>query len=184
MVINGVDPAAKTPMRIRRNWNRAIKGSITATIKTFLPITKDGQGRIALDIATAGGIDASASSLQLKFDTNPGLVVSGSGLKLKLDTNPGLVLGSGGVKVLVDGAGAITLGASGIATAVDGTTIEISSNQLRIKNAAVAGAKFGWATTKGDLLVFDGTAYVRLPVGVDGQVLTADSASAAGVKWA
>lgn len=184
MAINGVDPAAKSPMRIRRNWNRASKGSVTSTIKTALPVTKDGQGRLALDIATAGGLDSSAASLQLKLDTNPGLVVSATGLKLKLDTNPGLALGSGGVKVLVDGAGAITLGASGIAVATDGSTIEISSNQIRVKDAAITGAKFGWATTKGDLLVYDGSAYIRLPAGLDGQVLTADSASPAGVKWA
>lgn len=38
-------------------------------------------------------------------------------------------------------------------------------------------------TTKGDLLTF-GTALSRLPVGPDGQVLTADAAQAFGVKWA
>lgn len=39
-------------------------------------------------------------------------------------------------------------------------------------------------TTKGDLLVNDGTSNVRLAVGTDNYVLTADSAQAAGVKWA
>lgn len=38
-------------------------------------------------------------------------------------------------------------------------------------------------TTKGDLLVYD-TGLNRLPVGTDGQVLTADAASTPGVKWA
>lgn len=39
-------------------------------------------------------------------------------------------------------------------------------------------------TTKGDLLTYTGSAYGRLGVGANGQVLTADSASAGGIKWA
>ena len=39
-------------------------------------------------------------------------------------------------------------------------------------------------TTKGDLIVFNSTDNIRLPVGTDAYVLTADSAVAAGVKWA
>lgn len=39
-------------------------------------------------------------------------------------------------------------------------------------------------TTKGDLYVHDGTNLVRLAVGTDDQVLTADAAEASGVKWA
>jgi hypothetical protein len=39
-------------------------------------------------------------------------------------------------------------------------------------------------TTKGDVIVHNGTDSVRLAVGADGQILTADSAQAAGVKWA
>jgi len=40
------------------------------------------------------------------------------------------------------------------------------------------------AQATGDLLVFQDGLIKRLPVGSDGQVLTADSAAAAGVKWA
>lgn len=39
-------------------------------------------------------------------------------------------------------------------------------------------------TTKGDLFVFDGTDLVRVGVGTDDHVLTADAAQAAGLKWA
>lgn len=39
-------------------------------------------------------------------------------------------------------------------------------------------------TTKGDLLVFNGTSYVRVPVGANDAVLVADSTQAAGVRWA
>lgn len=39
-------------------------------------------------------------------------------------------------------------------------------------------------TTKGDVIVSNGSDNIRLAVGTDGQVLTADSAQASGVKWA
>lgn len=39
-------------------------------------------------------------------------------------------------------------------------------------------------TTKGDLLVTDGTTLQRVAVGTNDQVLTADSAQANGIKWA
>tara|TARA_Y100000310_G_scaffold103241_1_gene101516 strand:+ start:11520 stop:12293 length:774 start_codon:yes stop_codon:yes gene_type:complete len=39
-------------------------------------------------------------------------------------------------------------------------------------------------TTKGDVVVHNGTTNVRLGVGTDGQVITADSAQTEGIKWA
>jgi len=39
-------------------------------------------------------------------------------------------------------------------------------------------------TTKGDLLVTNGTTNTRLPLGTNGQLLTADSTAGVGVKWA
>lgn len=39
-------------------------------------------------------------------------------------------------------------------------------------------------TTKGDVVVFNGTDVVRVGVGANDTVLTADSAESAGVKWA
>lgn len=38
-------------------------------------------------------------------------------------------------------------------------------------------------TTKGDVIVHNGTTEIRLPVGTDGQQLTADSTQASGLKW-
>jgi hypothetical protein len=57
-----------------------------------------------------------------------------------------------------------------------------------VTNAKLAGAcvnlsNLSALTTKGDLLVFD-TAHNRLAVGTDGQRIVADSAQAAGLRWA
>ena len=38
-------------------------------------------------------------------------------------------------------------------------------------------------STKGDILVDDGLTVRRLPVGLDGEILTADSTSELGIKW-
>lgn len=47
----------------------------------------------------------------------------------------------------------------------------------------VIGAE-GLATTKGDILVYDGTDLQRLAIGSDDDVLTADSTESTGIKWA
>jgi hypothetical protein len=70
----------------------------------------------------------------------------------------------------------------------DGTVDTADLKDGSVTNAKLAGACVGLSnlmalTTKGDLLVFD-TAHNRLAVGTDGQRLVADSAQAAGVRWA
>ena len=57
------------------------------------------------------------------------------------------------------------------------------SHVLEIYNGTAWIASETNLTTKGDLVTYD-TAPVRLPVGSNGQVLTADSTQTAGIKWA
>jgi hypothetical protein len=54
--------------------------------------------------------------------------------------------------------------------------------QVLTTNGSIKQSSTTNLTTKGDLLVYD-TGTARLPVGTDGQVLIADSASTPGVKW-
>jgi hypothetical protein len=49
---------------------------------------------------------------------------------------------------------------------------------------SVSGGGSSPLTTKGDVYTHDGSTDARLAVGSDGQVLTADSAAANGIKWA
>lgn len=141
MGINGIDPSAKTPPRVRRNWNRGSKGSFTGSLNLVNPITLDAQNRLTLDIGTNGGLDPSSAALQLKLD------------------GTSLTTSSAGVKV----------NALGIATSM-------------IQDDAVNKDKLGILTTKGDLLGFS-TEPVRIPVGANGLVMTADSTAAGGVSW-
>ncbi len=46
-----------------------------------------------------------------------------------------------------------------------------------------AKLRLGIGQNKGDILVFDGSQWQRLPVGANTKVLTAASAEATGVKW-
>jgi len=75
-----------------------------------------------------------------------------------------------------------------------GNRIMLAAGQVTFSDPAVltAGAPTGTSTgyiadtltTKGDVLVHDGTDYVRVGVGTNTHVLTADSAQASGIKWA
>lgn len=164
MAINGVDPAAKTPNRIRRDWNRLNKGSIASTLSFIQPIAINGSNAIGLNVALTGGLTAAGSALSIKLDTNPGLTLSSTGLKILLPANSGM-----------------TLGSSGLSVSVDGTTMQINvSGQLAVKT--VGSSQLGIITTKGDILCYS-NAPTRQAVGADGQVLIADSTQGTGLRW-
>ncbi len=81
----------------------------------------------------------------------------------------------------------------GIAVLIGQVVIQKSAASITVANAGSslfsAGASVSFdsiapTTTKGDLIVRNSTTNTRQAVGTDGQVLTADSAQANGIKWA
>lgn len=85
--------------------------------------------------------------------------------------------------------------AQGQVTSVTNTTISIAGSAIT-GTVAIANGGTGQSTqtaafdalspttTKGDLIVHNGTDNIRIPVGADTYVLTADATEASGLKWA
>jgi len=80
-------------------------------------------------------------------------------------------------------AGTITASLSGNATNVTGT-VAIANGGTGQTSQTAAFDALAPTTTKGDVIVHNGSDNIRVAVGANGQVLTADSAQASGVKWA
>lgn len=87
----------------------------------------------------------------------------------------------------VTSSGSLTLGGtlSGVSLTTQVTgTLPIANGGTGQTTQTAAFDALSPATTKGDLIVHNGTNDIRLPVGTNDFVLTADSTQASGVKWA
>lgn len=80
-------------------------------------------------------------------------------------------------------AGTITATLNGNASNVTGT-VAIANGGTGQTGQTAAFDALSPTTTKGDIIVSDGTNNVRQSVGTNGYVLTADSAQTNGIKWA
>jgi hypothetical protein len=113
------------------------------------------------------------------------------------DTYPNPTIADSGVaagtwqSVTVQADGRVTAGTALNAGMIPNlSATQITSDQLGIAQGGTgAGTKttgfnaLSPTTTKGDLIVTDGTNNTRLPVGTDGFTLLADSTQTTGVKW-
>jgi hypothetical protein len=119
-------------------------------------------------------INASDSNKQLILAANTTLS----------NTNTGDVTLAGTPDYLTLSGQAITRNAIDLASHVTGT-LPIPNGGTGQTTASAAFGALAPTTTKGDLIVHNGTDNIRVPVGgTNGHVLTADSAEASGVKWA
>ena len=72
----------------------------------------------------------------------------------------------------------VAVGSSG-----GGPFLEIVNNLSDVANTTISFNNISPLTTKGDMLVHNGTNNVRLPVGADGFTLVANSADPEGIEW-
>jgi hypothetical protein len=119
-------------------------------------------------------ISVNAKGLVTNVTTETITVPSGApgGPDLSLQFNSGGTFGGSAALTFNPGSQTLTLVNGTVSGALTFVDPEPTFNNLSPLN------------TVGDLLAYDGVSNVRVPVGSDGEVLTADSAAPAGVKWA
>jgi hypothetical protein len=134
---------------------------LTTQVTGTLPIANGGSGQ---------------TTAQTAMNAFAGAVTSGSYLRGN---------GTNVVMAAIQAGDVPTLNQNTTGTASNVTgTVAIANGGTGQTTATAAFDALAPTTTKGDLIASDGTDNVRVPVGTNGYVLTADSTAASGVAWA
>ncbi len=179
----------------------AAKVPATRSVLTTAPLTGGGTLAGDLTLAVSDASVAAKGILQLAGDlggtaASPSVASVGgqsaanvaSGVALALaatdaSTPSTIVKRSSGGAATLDVVGNVTGNVTGTAANVTGV-VAIANGGTGQATATPAFDALSPTSTKGDLIGHDGSASVRLAVGTDGQILTADSTATSGLKWA
>ena len=129
---------------------------------------------------TGGGLVALGSVITL--DNAGVLSITGTTNRLTASASTGAVTLD--ISALYAGQTSITTLGTISSGTWNGTTIAIANGGTGQTSQTAAFDALAPTTTKGDLIVHNGTDNIREAIGTNNYVLTADSAQASGVKWA
>lgn len=132
--------------------------------------------------ASSGSVTAVTAGTGLNVGAGPNGTINTSGtLNIDVGTTTGKIVQVAASNKLpvIDGSNLTGLTAANISG-----TVAIGNGGTGQSTKAAGFDALSPTTTKGDVIVSNGTNNVRLAVGSNNQVLQADSAQASGVKWA
>lgn len=143
-------------------------------------LTSDGTGLATWETPVAGG-SGTVTSIVAGAGLTGGTITTSGTIGLGTELAGLNSLSSNGV-VRRTGAGTYSAGSLSLTSDVSGT-LPIANGGTGATTATAAFNALSPLTTKGDILVRTTTGNIRLPVGMNGQVLRADSAQASGLTW-
>lgn len=153
------------------NYITALTGDGTAT----------GPGSVPFTLATVASAGTTGSSTAI-----PVITINAKGLTTSI-TTAAVIAPAGTLTGATLAANVLASSLTSVGTITggtwNGTTIAIANGGTGQTTAAAAFGALSPLTTKGDVLGYS-SVNARVPVGTNGQVLTADSAQTLGVKWA
>lgn len=153
----------------------SFRGIVAADVPTLNQNTTGTASNVTGVVAFANG-GTGQTTRQDAMDALAGAVTSGQYLR---GNGTDVVMSA----IQVADVPTLNQNTAGTASNVTGT-VAIANGGTGQTTQTAAFDALSPATTKGDLIVDNGTNNVRLAVGTDAYVLTADSTAATGVKWA
>ncbi len=169
--------------------------------RTGVTTTNNGALTSTQTLTASNGLTLTTGALNLTA-TSGTLAISGLGASSVSTGSNSLSLVGSPVNVNASGSGTVNLGSATAAVNLPGLTaskVVFTDSSKNLTSSGTVGIAQGGTgqttqtagfnalsplTTKGDIVAFDGTDNVRMPVGgTNGFVLTVDSTQANGIKW-